>query len=242
MSKLTIGGKTLKLLVVAAWEPELTRFRERSGVAHDGPYAPAKLGVEVVVATLGVGLVEAAIAMTRCVAAHRPSAALLLGTCGVFGAGARPAAVVAGSRVRLVDAAALDGKAALPAPLPAEATFDVDLHAALLEAGAKSVQIANTVGITTDDDLAARLARGAFSDGSLPDVEHLEAFGFARACVAAGLPCGAVLGVANVVGSKGRAEWLAAHVRSSADAADVAWNALGSIGARLRLRTSTTAP
>jgi nucleoside phosphorylase len=210
----------LKLLVVAAWEPELSRFRER--------LAEHPAGVELVLATLGVGLVEASIAMTRRVAREAPDAALLLGTCGAFGPEPRAGSVVAGACVRLVDASVVDGTAALPAPMPAESTFDRAMHAALVAAGAKSVQIANTVGITTDDALAERLARGSGAD-----VEHLEAFAFGRACAAAKVRCATALGIANVVGSKGRAEWLAGHVRASQEAADVAWRALPAILATL---------
>jgi len=136
-------------------------------------------------------------------------------------------------RVRLVDGSVVDGTAALPEPMPVDAVFDPGLHAALVGAGATSVQIANTVGITVDDALAARLARAGAGvggqDDSGPDVEHLEAFAFARACAVAGIPCAAALGVANVVGSKGRAEWLAGHERASDAAADVAWRAVGAI-------------
>ena len=176
--------------------------------------------------------------MTRCVARHRPDLALLLGTAGVLPRSDAPALgeVVVASAVRLVDAAILDGTAQLPAPMPAAATLDGAVHAALVAAGARSVQIANTVGITVDDALAARIA-GAGGD----DVEHLEAFAFARACASAGVPCGIVLGVANVVGSRGRAEWLANHTAASARAADVAWDALAALVA-LAVRTSTTAP
>lgn len=242
MSTLTIGCNTLKLLVVAAWEPELGRFRERLGVPAGAAIVHPDLGIAIVACPLGVGVVEAAIAMTQCIMTHRPTAALLLGTCGAFGTTLRPGSVAAGSRVRLVDSAVRDGKAALPEPLPAEATFDPELHDALVAAGAKSVQIANTVGITTDDGLAARLAGASSSAGTPPDVEHLEAFGFARACAAAGLPCAVALGVANGVGARGRAEWLANHVKSSADAADLACDALAAISARLALRRSTTTP
>jgi nucleoside phosphorylase len=212
----------VKLLVVAAWEPELARFRER--------LSEAPAGVELVLATLGVGLVEASIAMTRCVALEAPAAALLLGTCGVFEGGhekesrALIGSVVTGGVARLADASILEGEAALPGPMPAEVVLDRGLHDALVGAGAKSVQIANTVGITTSDALAERLAAKTAAD-----VEHLEAFAFARACAAAQLPCAAALGVANVVGAKGRAEWLANHVRASQEAADVAWRALGAI-------------
>lgn len=221
----------MKLLVVAAWEPELSRYRE--WLSELPP------GIELVLATLGVGLVEASIAMTRCIIREEPSAALLLGTCGAFGTALPVGAVVTGARVTIVDASVIDGTAALPAPMPAEATFDQGLHDALVGAGARSVQIANTVGITTDDALAARLARGS-ADAAV-DVEHLEAFAFARACAVARIPCAAALGVANVVGSKGRAEWLVGHARASQEAADVAWRALGAIMTSLaRARTSTT--
>ena len=223
------AGNPLKLLVVAAWEPELTRFRDRLAVAPPG--------IHLALATLGVGLVEVSIAMTRCVSEQRPTAALLLGTCGAFAAAHPIGSVVSGVRVRLVDGSVVDGTAALPGPMPVDAVFDPGLHAALVGAGATSVQIANTVGITIDDALAARLARagggvgvgGGGQDDSGPDVEHLEAFAFARACAVAGIPCAAALGVANVVGSKGRAEWLAGHERASDAAADVAWRAVGAI-------------
>jgi len=222
----------VKLLVVAAWEPELVRFRER--------LSEAPAGVELVLAALGVGLVETSILMTRCVVREAPAAALLLGTCGVFELEKerRPAvgSVVTGEAARLADASILEGAAALPGPMPAEVAFDRGLHDALVAAGARSVQIANTVGITTSDALAERLAAKTAAD-----VEHLEAFAFARACAAAEVPCAAALGVANVVGAKGRAEWLANHVRASQEAADVAFRALGAMMTSLATRTTTTA-
>lgn len=220
----------MRLLVVAAWEPELARFRERLAAASASRVAT----VEIVLATLGVGLVESAIATTQCVARHRPDAALLLGTCGGFGPALTVGTVVAAAGVHLADATVTAGAAALPEPMPSAAAFEPALHDALVSAGAKSVQIANTAGITTDDELASRLA-------SLGDVEHLEAFGFARACAVAGVPCAASLAIANAVGSSGRVEWLANHVRASAAAADLAYDALDAIAIAIAIRTTTTA-
>lgn len=206
----------MRLLVVAAWEPELTRFRERlAGATVDG--------IEVVTDTIGVGLVEAGIGMTRCVMGHAPDRAVLLGTAGALPRGKGQLAiggVVVASAVQLVDAGILEGRSALPGPMPARVALDAGLHDALLTHGAKSVQIANTVGVTVDDPLAAALGAGD------AHVEHLEAFAFARACAAANVPCGIVLGIANVVGARGRAEWLANHVQASAAAGDVAFAAL----------------
>jgi nucleoside phosphorylase len=198
-------------------------------------------GVDVAVETIGVGLVEAALGMTRCIARHAPSAALLLGTCGLFDATPRPldlgvGSVVTGSSVHLVDAAVIAKTAALPAPMPANATFDASLHGALVAAGAKSVQIANTVGITIDDAHATLLANGGGA------VEHLEAFAFARACGAADVPCASVLGIANVVGANGRTEWLANHESASAKAAEVALAAKNAISTILRTTTIERSP
>ena len=225
----------MKFLVAAAWEPELVRLRER--VAREMPP-----GVQLVFEPLGVGLVEAAAAMTRCIMRHEPEVSLLIGTCGAFAggpfAGGRLAAgaVVVGRRAAIVDASVVSGLAVLPPPMPAEAAFDPAIVEVLVSAGAKSVQIANTLGITVDDALAARLAGSG-------DVEHLEAFAFARACASASppVPCAALLGVANMVGAAGRAEWLANHERASAAAADVAFDVLAAIAESVRVRTSTTA-
>jgi nucleoside phosphorylase len=247
---LTIPGaasKRPKLLVVAAWEPELARLRDRIA-SNAGPGAPVVFdgdkgglgpsGLEITLETVGVGLVEAAIGMTRCIVRHRPDAALLIGTCGAFGDATAIGAVVTGVGVCIADASVLGGTAALPPPLPAEAIFDTALLAVLVSAGAKSVQIANSVGITVDDALAASLA-------ALGDVEHLEAFGFARACAAADLPCAVALGVANVVGARGRSEWLANHVSASSRAGDLAYGVLSELANVVRgfhVRTTTTTP
>ncbi len=210
----------MKVLVVAAWEPELVRFRERWE-------ATPVSGLAVVCEAIGVGLVESAMGMTLCVARHAPDLALLLGTAGALprreGAVAIGEVVVA-SAVRIMDASLLDGRSALPAPMPATTILDAAMHDALVTSGAKSVQIANTVGITVDDALAASLAGGG------EHVEHLEGFAFARACAIANLRCAIVLGIANAVGSRGRAEWLANHVQASAAAADTAFATLQLLG------------
>jgi nucleoside phosphorylase len=215
----------VKLLVVAAWEPELSAFRERC-VARPLPLPREGIAVE----PIGVGIVEAAIGMTRCVLRHEPTHALLIGTCGAFEAASLPLGSVVTSRsVTLADASVLERSSELPPPMPGRAALDPALHDALVAAGAKSVQIANTVGITTDDALASRLSAAG-------EVEHLEAFAFARACAAASIPCGVALGVANTVGSRGRDEWKAGHASASERAAGVAYDALASF-----VRTSTTA-
>lgn len=206
----------MKILVCSAWEPELTHFR---GLARGVPTA------ELVAEPVGVGVVDAAVGATRCIERHRPSHVVLLGTCGAAPTGDRRASlldVVVGTRARLVDAAVTEGRAELPSAMAAEAPLDADLAAAMQRAGAKSVHIANTVGITVDDALADRLA-------AYGEVEHLEAYGVARASLLLGVPCAIVLGVANVVGMEGRAQWLVNQRVASANAAEVAWRAIAAM-------------
>ena len=73
--------------------------------------------------------------------------------------------------------------------------------------------MATTLSITTDDDVARRLAE---STGA--EVEHLEAFAVARACALAGVAFTTVLGIANLVGASGRAQWRENHERAAAAA------------------------
>ncbi|MDF2698194.1 MAG: 5-methylthioadenosine nucleosidase, partial [Labilithrix sp.] len=122
--------------------------------------------------------------------------------------------------------ATIEGRAALPFSTDSIA-LDAGVIAAAMAAGAREATIANTLGITTDDALAATLS-------SHGQVEHLEAYGVARACQAASVRCAVILGVTNVVGSRGREEWRANHVATSARVGEVAWRAMGA------LRTSTT--
>jgi futalosine hydrolase len=199
----------MKLLVVAAFEPELVEFRALVRASN----------LDVVAEAIGVGVVEAAIGMTQSIADHRPTHALMLGTCGAF-VGVSPLAigeVVTAATTRVADASLLDAHAELPAPMPA--TCDLALHPTIVRAGARLVDVANTVGITVDDGLARRLGENMRAHGG---VEHLEAFAFARACASRGVLGGVVLGIANLVGARGREEWRAHHIEASAAAARVA--------------------
>jgi nucleoside phosphorylase len=204
----------MKLLVVAAWDPELVRFR---ALASERPAG-------LVIRPIGVGLVEAAVGMARALADEAPDAAFFVGTCGVFGA-ARTGEVVAPREARLVVPEVSARRAALPGPMPTLTCASAALHDGVVRAGARSVSAACTVAITIDDALAGALS----SEG---DVEHLELFAFGRACDASAVPWGAALGVANAVGAKGRDAWRENHELSSARAAEIAWEAM--------VRTSTT--
>jgi hypothetical protein len=70
------------------------------------------------------------------------------------------------------------------------------------------------------------------ASGTGSSVEHLEAYSVALACAAPGVPFAAVLGVANAVGARGRAEWRTHHARASEACIGVVAAWLSSLAAR----------
>lgn len=155
---------------------------------------------------LGVGPVAAGVRMARLLAERQPSGVVLIGTAGSYAGGPAIGAACKVRRVGLVDGVAMMGLGYTPrppAPIPCNPRLlsYIDLPACdVLTVGA----------ITTDPLLTERLRDGW-------QVEHLEAFGAAFACVDAGVPFAAVLGIANRVGPDAHAQWLT-H-RSAAQAA-----------------------
>jgi futalosine hydrolase len=187
------------LLVLAAFPPELSGL----DLAAKAP----RFAMRVV----GVGMVAAAVGAARAVAEVRPRAVILTGTCGAYPAAALHVNdVVVARSVLLVEPAVEEGRAAFPGVMARSIDTDERLRAALVSSGAPVADVATTLGITTDDGLAETLARltGA-------TVEHLEAYGVALACAQHDTPFVAALGVANLVGSAGRAGWLAGHEAAS---------------------------
>ncbi|MCL2723416.1 MAG: hypothetical protein FWD69_03175 [Polyangiaceae bacterium] len=210
----------MKLLVLSAWEPELAALRSHAAARPDLD--------GVAFESVGVGLVEAAIGASRGIALLAPTHVLFVGTCGTLLPNIGIGQVVVGADARLIDVASLSGAAEIPDLMPCEVAFDRILHDAACVAGAQSVHIANTASITVDEALAALLAQHA-------DVEHLEAFAFARACAVHGVASGIVLGVANEVGPRGRAQWSEHHVTASARAAEVTARVIDALAGPLGL-------
>jgi nucleoside phosphorylase len=179
---------------------------------------------------VGIGIVAAAVGTTCLLGPPRPRAVVLIGTCGAYAQPDRASpgigeAVVA-SGVRLSDAGVLSRASELPPALSTSCRTDETLRAALALGGLASVEVATTLGITVDDEVAARMARtGA-------EVEHLEAFSVAFACQAAGVAFAAVLGVSNLVGTNARAQWKANHLAASGAAARavIGWLEGGAVG------------
>jgi nucleoside phosphorylase len=186
--------KSPRVAVVAAFEPELRAFREALP--------------EVSARAVGIGLVDAAIGTAAVIAGETPDVVIAIGTCGAFGARAGNGIVVA-SEAMLVDVADVMKFAALP-----DATATREAMTETFGAKRELGIVATTLGVTVDDGAASAIAKKTGARA-----EHMEAFAIARACALANVRCGIVLGVANRVGSSGRAEWRANHVDASARAA-----------------------
>jgi futalosine hydrolase len=157
---------------------------------------------------VGIGLVEASLGIAALLE-KAPPAVVLVGSCGAYpGSGLDIGTIVVAREAVLI----ADGE--LPSVVPTRSrppAFAME---------GRRVVVASTMGITTDDARAKSIA-----DATDAHVENLEAFAVARACERANVPVAIVLGVTNVVGSQGRAEWRAnaqrialdviAHVRKS---------------------------
>ncbi len=167
---------------------------------------------------VGIGVPMAAVGAAMHAAELRPRAVVAVGTCGAYaGSGIAIGQVVVARRVRLVDPSVLGGSAQYPEPMSLVSEADASIAAALARAAAAPmVDVATTLAITVDDAVAATIRERTGAA-----VEHLEAHGVATACAARGIPFAAVLGVANVVGARARAEWRVHH-RPAARAAALA--------------------
>jgi nucleoside phosphorylase len=223
------------LLALAAFFPELAGLRPHlsglASLATPTPGAPTRLAHEegeldghigatfVAARVVGVGLPAAAAGAGKHIGQLRPRAVLLIGTCGAYaGSGLGIGDVVVARRVRLVDPSVLEGHAQFPEPMRVACDADGPMAESIARAtGAKPADIATTLGITVDDASAGRVARDTGAG-----VEHLEAYGVAVACATYGVPFGAILGVANVVGAGARQEWRLHHDEVEVCAAEAA--------------------
>jgi nucleoside phosphorylase len=203
--------KGADVLILAAHAPELLGLRGALGNALAGVVE----GLRVVCATVGVGMPVAGSGTMRHVRDARPRAVILLGSCGLYPSRTefRPLRPVIPKGIRLVDSAALSDKAAFPAPMQLLLEPDPALSNGIAEGdpNALRTELATTLSITTDDALAARIAKRSGCCA-----ENLEAFSVAIACAARDLPFTAVLVSTNEVGSSGRAQW-SKHQRKAAE-------------------------
>jgi nucleoside phosphorylase len=196
---------TTDVLFLAAFEPELAALTVALGDSMSATVGGQRVAARIA----GIGLPAAAVGATRHLGELEPRAVVLVGTCGAYvGAGLAIGDVVAARRLRLVDPASIAGTAQFPEAMVITAEAHGPMTDALAALGVRPCCVATTLAVTVDDAAAARIAEGVGAE-----VEHLEAQGIAMACAARGVAFAAVLGVANLVGVRGREEWRAHHRR-----------------------------
>ncbi|MEO7093245.1 MAG: hypothetical protein ABI175_08340 [Polyangiales bacterium] len=190
---------SVDLLILAAYAPELTGMRRLLGDQLFGNVS----GVVVSCKAVGVGLPNATAGTTMRLLQLRPRAVVLVGTCGVYpGAAPLMGEAVVARRTVLVDPTEVEKRGAMPDPMARAMECNSMISLGLGNGRAPSLDVANTLVVTTDDVLAVRVGQ---SCGCA--VENLEAFGVANACALQNVPFAVVVGVSNKVGSTGREEW-----------------------------------
>jgi nucleoside phosphorylase len=221
---LTLG---CDLLVVAAFPPELAGLEAIWPL--EGQASQVEVGgIRLSAVPVGIGLIEAALGTGSFLRAGKPRGVVLVGTCGAYlETGLSIGDVIVARSAILVEPAVVEGRAALPETMIGRVNTLGPMTGELAARGARLVDVATTLAVTTDDALARELAtRG--------EVEHLEAFAVASACSKETVQFAAVLGVANRVGSHGRAEWRTHHLAAGRAAATYVarWVEAGAPGVR----------
>jgi nucleoside phosphorylase len=201
-------SRTGRVLVLAAWAPELTALQ--AALAGDRP-----LSRRVPSGVVGVGLVEAAIGASRTIEKVRPGAVVFVGTAGRYRPVVPIGAAVVARRIRLASSSVARGEGYLPDILPAAMETDLALRRALAR-HAPLADVACPLAITKRAALARRLAADTGCT-----VETLEAFAVARAAAAHDLPFAAVLGISNDVGPAAHAQWRTHAATAAASACQV---------------------
>ena len=179
-------NSALTSLLLAAFPPELAGLDESP---------PAGWQVRCT----GVGAITAAATTARLIGELKPKRVLFVGTCG-----AHDERLAIGDLLEVTEAVSVsmeeaNGRAYRPSiecvRWPATMSFPHPL-------ALKASTVAGTVAISKTLEGAKLLAQTA-------PAGHLEVTGVFAACHGAGVPCGAVLGVANHVGPEAHQEWKA---------------------------------
>jgi nucleoside phosphorylase len=195
-----LAARRAPWLVVSAWAPELARLTRAL------PHLPAPIRHKLVLGTVGVGLVDAAIGTTRLAEKLRPSGIILVGTAGRYPGkvpGLEIGHVLVADQIVLLATLSRSDRAYLPEVMSRQESATPSLAAAIRKAaGVPRVSVACPLAITASL-VGAKHARR--QTGCM--VENLEAFAAARAAASLQIPFAAVLGIANRVGPDSHREW-----------------------------------
>lgn len=163
----------------------------------------------IATATLGVGLVSASSRISSILEYLSVSQILFTGTCGVL----TPSPISIGDIVRARgiysgDVEAFDGKNYAPDVMP---TSVIPARFMTPKSPLQDCDVFSPLAITHSES-GASILRQRFPAGV---TENLECFAVAWNAAQRGIPFEAIMGVTNIIGSTGHAEWLTHHERVS---------------------------
>lgn len=188
----------MTLLICSAFLPEIRLLQQRTQSSPN-----------IVTATLGVGLVSAASRISSILEYLSVSRILFTGTCGIL----TPSSISIGNVVRAKtihsgDVETLGGSNHAPELMP---TTVIPARFMNPKTPIQDCDVFSPLSITHSEDGANVLRQRFPSDVA----ENLECFAVAWNAAQRGVPFEAVLGITNVIGSTGHAEWLTHHDRVS---------------------------
>jgi nucleoside phosphorylase len=158
----------------------------------------------IVLAALGVGLVDFSSAFQVLLNRYQIEKALLTGTCGVYPEASRQwpiGTLVAPSKISLGDLSAVEKHGYFPAPIVTTCHLDENFSQYLMpDSGTHCLTLTT---ITSDDPTAARIESYYRSH-----FEQMEAYAFARICQLQEISGAVLFAVANQVGRDGHQQWL----------------------------------
>jgi nucleoside phosphorylase len=193
------------LLICAAVIEELQPLLVAGGFKQESENLFKHRNQSVLIAALGVGLLDFAGGFQAVLRDFKIDQALLTGTCGVYPealAEFRLGTLVVPDKVSLGDLSEVEKSGYFPAPVAKSCTLEKELFSDQVpSSGGHCLTLAT---ITAEDQVAMRIA-GHYQ----AHFEHMEAYSFARICQLNRISGAALLAVVNQVGSEGHAQWRA---------------------------------
>lgn len=186
----------MTILICGAFPPEIQDLKKT-------------MAGDVLVAPLGVGLVNTAATLGQILERHPISCVLFTGTCGALPSSSLTIGdCVRAKTIYLGDLASLTRDAFFPEIMPTTIT-----PTRFLDAPKSLPEMDVFCPLTiTQSEAGAGLLQKKFPDGV---VENLECFAVAQIAVQRNLPFEAVLGVSNFIGPNGHTEWCTHHTSVS---------------------------
>jgi len=205
------------LLICAAVIEELLPLIVSGNFKQDGDNFFRHRDRPVLIAALGVGMVDFASGLQAVLRDFEINQALLTGTCGVY-----PEALVefplgtlvAPDKVSLGDLSEVEKSGYFPAPITKSCTLDKDFFGDQVSCSGGHCLTLST--ITAEDQVAIRIA-GHYQ----ANFEQMEAYAFARICQLNRTIGAALFAVVNQVGSEGHAQWRANAGQGAIASADL---------------------